>query len=71
MQYNDMSASMAFLKATLAAQDISEGLKQNHGAVRDFMTELLGGVRHMCHVFTDNNLDQDRMQDTNGSASAR
>ncbi|KAK9904170.1 hypothetical protein WJX75_005784 [Coccomyxa subellipsoidea] len=44
LQYNDMSASMAFLKATLAAQDISEGLKQNHGAVRDFMTELLGGV---------------------------
>ncbi len=43
-QYNDMSASMAFLRAALAAQEVSEGLKNNHGVVRDFMRELLCGV---------------------------
>ncbi len=35
---------MAFLRATLAAQDVTEGLKKNHGVVRDFMHELLGTV---------------------------
>ncbi|EIE22562.1 hypothetical protein COCSUDRAFT_63710 [Coccomyxa subellipsoidea C-169] len=44
LEYNDMSASMAFLRATLAAQDVTEGLKKNHGVVRDFMHELLGTV---------------------------
>ncbi|CAL8470537.1 g10079 [Coccomyxa elongata] len=44
LEYNDMSASMAFLRAALAAQEVSEGLKNNHGVVRDFMRELLCGV---------------------------
>ncbi len=48
-QYNDMSASMAFLRAALAAHEVSEGLKNNHGVVRDFMRELLCGVSpHPC-----------------------
>ena len=48
-QYNDLSASMAFLRAALAAQEVSEGLKNNHGVVRDFMRELLCGVSsHAC-----------------------
>ena len=44
VQYDDMNASTAFLKASVAAQDVSEGLMQNHGAVRNFMEELLSGV---------------------------
>ncbi|KAK9903908.1 hypothetical protein WJX75_000187 [Coccomyxa subellipsoidea] len=44
LQYNDMKASTAFLRASVAAQDVSEGLMQNHGAVRNFMEELLSGV---------------------------
>jgi hypothetical protein len=40
-----MKASTAFLRASVAAQDVSEGLMQNHGAVRNFMEELLSGVR--------------------------
>lgn len=36
---------MGFLKAALAAKDVSDGLHKNHGAVRDFMRELLSGVR--------------------------
>ncbi|KAK9904211.1 hypothetical protein WJX75_006872 [Coccomyxa subellipsoidea] len=44
LQYNDMSASMAFLKAMLAAQGVTKGLTNYHGVVKDFMHELFEEV---------------------------
>jgi hypothetical protein len=42
-----MSASMAFLKAMLAAQGVTKGLTNYHGVVKDFMHELFEEVRNM------------------------
>ena len=52
LRYDDLSASQAFLKATMAVNDLTTDLHKHHGAVRDFMRELLSSVspdRHTIH----------------------
>ena len=44
LRYDDLSASQAFLKATMAVNDLTTDLHKHHGAVRDFMRELLSSV---------------------------
>ena len=43
-RYDDLTASQAFLKATVAVFDLTADLHRHHGAVRDFMRELLSSV---------------------------
>ncbi|CAL5220220.1 g2196 [Coccomyxa viridis] len=55
LRYDDLSASQAFLKATMAVNDLTTDLHKHHGAVRDFMRELLSSVltpyeEARCHV---------------------
>ena len=49
LRYDDLSASQAFLKATMAVNDLTTDLHKHHGAVRDFMRELLSSVC-CCHA---------------------
>jgi len=52
LRYDDLSASQAFLKATMAVNDLTADLHKHHGAVRDFMREILSSVspiRHTLH----------------------
>ena len=44
LRYDDLTASQAFLKATVAVFDLTADLHKHHGAVRDFMRELLSSV---------------------------
>ncbi len=44
LRYDDLSASQAFLKATMAVNDLTTDLHKHHGAVRDFMREILSSV---------------------------
>ena len=46
LRYDDLTASQAFLKATVAVFDLTADLHKHHGAVRDFMRELLSSVTH-------------------------
>lgn len=48
LRYDDLSASQAFLKATMAVNDLTTDLHKHHGAVRDFMRELLSSVCCCC-----------------------
>ncbi|CAK0782804.1 hypothetical protein CVIRNUC_005999 [Coccomyxa viridis] len=55
LRYDDLTASQAFLKATVAVFDLTADLHKHHGAVRDFMRELLSSVltpyeEAQCHV---------------------
>ena len=50
LRYDDLSASQAFLKATVAVFDLTADLHKHHGAVRDFMRELLSSVTHPAPV---------------------
>lgn len=44
LRYDDLSASQAFLRAAAAVNDLTTDLHKHHGAVRDFMRELLSSV---------------------------
>lgn len=46
LRYDDLSASQAFLKATMAVNDLTTDLHKHHGAVRDFMREILSSVSY-------------------------
>ena len=44
MRYDNFSDAQAFLKVTVAVSDFTANLHKHHGAVRDFMLELLSSV---------------------------
>lgn len=44
LRYDDLSASQAFLRAAAAVNDLTTDLHKHHGAVRDFMREILSSV---------------------------